>query len=107
MKDDQWRELGYRRWPTGTHEQYRDGMWQRKLWQREGHDRSDSVGYLTWDVYVFPDRTGYQAHADLDGCDGPMGVRRMTWNPRELTPEIVRMVEAEYRRMAGVEEAAS
>lgn len=103
MNDADWHKLGYRF--CKYEEPYKRGLWQRKLWQREGHDRSDSEGYLTWTEWRWPDgRVAHSSEGDLDMSEGPMGIRRMTWNPRELTPEIVRMVEAEYRKMANAPE---
>ena len=103
MNEQDWKNMGYRYWAT-TSEPYTNGLWQRKLFQPDGHERSDSLGYLNWWVYVHPHRTGYMAEADIDMSDGPMGIRRMTWNPRALTPEIVRMVENDYVQMAGYTE---
>lgn len=100
MTEADWKALGYRYWPHSGR-QYASGVWQRKLFQPDGHERSDSLGHLTWSVYVFPEHTSYAADADIDMSDGPMGIRRMTWNPRELTPEIVRMVENDYVQMTG------
>lgn len=97
MNDTDWIDLGYRFHKSAWKG---DGLWQKKLWYPDGSERSDSLGYLTWEVYKFPDRTGYQATADLDMSDGPMGIRRMLWNPSVVTPDIVRMVEREYRRLA-------
>ena len=102
MTDQDWKDMGYRYWPQN--DDFKKGLWQRKLFQPDGHERSGSLGYLNWWVYVFPDRTGYMAEADIDMSDGPMGIRRMTWNPRALTTEIVRMVENDYVQMAGYTE---
>jgi len=99
MTEADWKALGYRYWKQNDN--HKKGLWQRKLFQPDGHERSDSLGYLTWSVYVFPDRIGYVAEADIDNADGPMGIRRMMWNPREFTPEIVRMVENDYVQMTG------
>lgn len=98
MTDQDWKDLGYRFTPSNG--KYEKGIWQRKLWRPPGSEASDALGYLTWSVYVFPTHTGYQAEADLDMADGPMGIRRMSWNPRVISKDVVQMVEAEYRRMA-------
>lgn len=96
-----WEQIGYKYHDRGSMTNMSDGLWQRKLFMPEGSERSDSLGRLTWYVYKHPNRTGYMAEADLDMADGPMGIRRMMWNPTELTVKVVGMVEREYATMAG------
>ena len=106
MTDDQWKALGYRFWKAGAGESpFNVGFWQRRVFYLPWQDRSDSLGYINATVWKFPDRdagqrTSYSFEADLDDAGGPLGIRRMTWNPRETTPETVKAIEAEYEAMA-------
>lgn len=103
MTDDQWKELGYRFWPERHEGPHKIGFWQRRVFTLPWQDRSDSLGYINAGVWKWPEdgkhRIAYSFQGDLDDAMGPLGIRRMSWNPRETTPEVVRAIEAEYEAM--------